>query len=52
LMKTSPETSFTTTDLPGTGGGGGGGGGAAVQVTVADRTGSLASRTALPLTSV
>ena len=24
LMKTCPETTFTTTDLPGTGGGGGG----------------------------
>ena len=30
-MKTVPETTFTTTDLPGTGGGGGGG---AVHVTV------------------
>ena len=45
-MKTSPDTTFTTTDLPGTGGGGGGG---AVHVTVAVRSGSLASRTPLPL---
>ena len=39
-----PETTFTTTDLPGTGGGGGGG---AVHVTVAVCSGSLASRDAV-----
>ena len=48
-MNTSPETTLTTTDLPGTGGAGGGG---AVQVTVAVRSGSLASREPLPLRSV
>ena len=46
-MKTSPDTTFATTDLPGTGGGGG-----AVHVTVAVCSGSLASRTPLPLMSV
>ena len=40
LMKTWPETTRTTTDLPGTGGAGGGG---AVHVTVAVCSGSLAS---------
>ena len=48
-MKTSPDTTRTTTDLPGTGGGGGGG---ADHVTVAVRSGSLASRTPLLLMSV
>src|SRR3954464_10259881 len=49
LMNTSPDTTFTTTDLPGTGGGGGGG---ADHVTVAVRSGSLASRMPLSLMSV
>ena len=55
LMKTRPETTFATTDLPGTGGaggGGGGGGGAWFQITTAVCCGSLLSRTPLPLRSV
>ena len=48
-MKTCPETTCTTTDLPGHRRRGGGG---AVHVTVAVCSGSLASRTPLLLMSV